>query len=344
MASRIVGVDIGSDTVRGVEVEDPDGARPRVARMAEVPIPPGSVLAGEVREVQTFASALKRLWSLGGFRTKRVVLGVGNSRVLARELSLPRMPLKQVREALPFQVQEMLPVPVADAILDFYPAAEVDGESGPMLRGLLIAALKEAVTAGVTAVRLAGLQVVAVDLIPFALARLLTDRSIAETVALIDLGATTTNVVITTAGVPGFVRILPSGGAEVTKALADRFSLTPERAEGVKHALGLGRPGASPDELQAIEVIQSSTGTLLNGLRDTISYYVSQHPSTPVSRIVITGGGARMPGLLESFSGLTRLPVSYAAPFQRLEFGRRSAPNPDSRHGVAVALAVGSAA
>ena len=96
MASRIVGVDIGSDTVRGVEIEDPDGARPRVARMAEVPIPPGSVLAGEVREVQTFASALKRLWSLGGFRTKRVVLGVGNSRVLARELSLPRMRGSQI--------------------------------------------------------------------------------------------------------------------------------------------------------------------------------------------------------------------------------------------------------
>lgn len=344
MASRIVGVDIGSDTVRGVEIEDPDGARPRVVRMGEVPIPPGSALAGEVREVQTFASALKRLWSDGGFRTKRVVLGVGNSRVLAREVSLPRMSHKQVREALPFQVQEMLPVPVADAILDFYPAAEVDGESGPMVQGLLIAALKDVVTAGVTAVRLAGLQVVAVDLIPFALARLLTDRTVAETVAVIDLGATTTNVVIATGGVPTFVRILDSGSADVTKAVADRFSLSPERAEGVKQALGLGRPGASAEEVQAIEVIQATTGGLLTGLRDTISYYTSRHPATPVSRIVITGGGSRMPGLLEAFSGLTRLPVTYGAPFQRLEFGRRSAPTGETRHTVAVSLAVGSAA
>lgn len=344
MATRIVGVDIGSDTVRGVEVENPDGSRPRVVRMAEVPIPPGSVSAGEVREVQTFASVLRQLWSAGGFRTKRVVLGVGNARVLARELSLPRMPLKQLREALPFQVQEMLPVPVADAILDFYPAAEADGESGPMIHGLLIAALKDAVTANVAAVRLAGLQTVAVDLIPFALARLLTDRGVAETVAVIDLGSTVTNVAIATGGIPGFVRILPSGGGDITKAVGERFSLSPERAEGVKRALGLNRPGASAEEVQAVEVIRATTGTLLAGLRDTLSYYAAQHPATPVSRVVITGGGARMPGLLEAFSSLTRLPVSFGDPFQRLEFSRRSNPNPDSRHTVAVCLAVGSAA
>lgn len=345
MAQRVVGIDIGSESIRAVEVEHPSSSRARVVRVGEIALSPGSASAGEVREVHTVGSALRRLWSSKGFKSKRVVLGVGNTRVLVRDLEIPSMPSRQIRETLPFQVQDKLPVPVEDAILDFYAIEEVTGESGTMIRGLLVAALRDAVNNNIAAVRSAGLQPVAVDLVPFALARLLTDYGRSETVALVDIGGNTTNVVITTGGVPAFVRAIPAGGAEITRALADRFSLDEGRAEEVKRALGLNPKSATTQEqVYAAEVIHSSAGELLTGLRNTLSYFATQRPQNPVSRVILTGGGARLAGLADAFSELVRLPVVHGAPFTNLPTARGALSDAGTQFTIAAALAVGSAA
>ena len=81
-----------------------------------------------------------------------------------------------------------------------------------MVRGLLIAAVKQAVLANVNATQLAGLTTVDVDLIPFALSRVLLSRpGVRGTVALVDIGGSTTSVVIASDGVPQFVRIIATG-------------------------------------------------------------------------------------------------------------------------------------
>lgn len=349
MASRIVGLDIGRDTVRAVEVENADKARPTAVRFAEVPLPADSVRSGEVREVNTVAAAIKRLWSQGGFKTRNVVLGMGNQRVLARDLTVPRMGLKEIRESLPFQVQDMLPVPVNEALLDFYPISESVGEHGPVVNGLLIAAIKESVMANVNAVRQAGLTPVHVDLIPFALSRVLVRGPLARgTVALIDIGASTTNVVIATAGVPQFVRMIPAGGEDLTRALMNSLELSPQQAEGLKRQRGLApATGASEQERRAADVIRESTHELLNSLRNTINYFANTRPNEPIQGIVISGGGSRLGGLVQALGELTRTAVIPADPFAAVEISRalrRRGDFDENMMTVPLGLAIGSAA
>jgi type IV pilus assembly protein PilM len=349
MATRIVGLDIGRDTVRAVEVENADKSRPIAVRYAEVTLPADSVRNGEVREVNTVAAALRRLWSQGGFKTRNVVLGMGNQRVLARDLTVPRMSLEQIRESLPFQVQEMLPVPVNEALLDFYPISEGMGEQGPIINGLLIAAIKESVMANVNAVRQAGLNPVHVDLIPFALTRVLLRGSLARgTVALIDIGASTTNVVIATAGVPQFVRMIPAGGEDLTRALMNHLEISPQQAEGLKRQRGLAPAtnGLEPDR-RAAEVIRESTSELLTSLRNTVNYFSNARQNEPVLGIVLSGGGSRLAGLPQALGDLTRVPVIPADPFATVELSKamRNRGSYDAlAMTVSLGLAVGSAA
>lgn len=316
MPKTVVGVDIAGAAIRGVEVADADRGRPTVARFAEVALPEGAVSRGEVLEPNTVAQALKRLWAEGRFKTKDVVLGMGNQRVLSRELVVPRAPRHRIRESLPFQVQDMLPVPVQDALLDFYPIAEEQGEQGPMIRGLLIAAVKDAVLSNVRAAGLAGLTVVGVDLIPFALSRVLVGRpGLAGTVALIDVGANTTTMVILTDGVPQFVRIIPSAGDDLTSALVARLELSPEEAETIKRTLGLAQSVSSHEEQRAVAVVYEIANELLSSLRNTINFFVNTHPDKPVSTLVLTGGGADLPGLADALGDYTRIPVVVGDPF-----------------------------
>lgn len=349
MATSIVGIDVGSSTVRAVEVADPAKARPTLLRHFEVPLPEGAVSRGEVLEPNTVAASLKRLWQQGGFKSKEVVLGMGNQRVLARDLTVPKMSRTRIREALPFQVQDMLPVPVAEALLDFYPVSEGMSDNGPVVNGLLVAAVKEAVLGNVKATQLAGLTTVDVDLIPFALSRVLISRArVAGTVALIEIGANTTSVVIVTDGVPQFVRIIPAGGAELTQALREGLDVEPGEAERIKATIGLAKQVTTMQEQQAVEIIYRVTSDLLTSLRNTVSYFVNTRPNTPVSGLVVTGGGAQLPGLTDALSEMTRLPVAVGDPFHAVALSRSL--NADvlrqnrSALTVALGLALGSAA
>ncbi|MBN9327741.1 MAG: pilus assembly protein PilM, partial [Cellulomonas sp.] len=196
--TRVIGLDIGSSAVRAAELEFGGGARtgkvaPTLHRLGEVALPVGAVRDGEVVQPETVSAALRQLWQDTKFESKDVVLGVGNQRVLVRDLDLPWMPLAQLKASLPFQVSEMLPMSSDEALLDYYPVAEYDGPQGRTVHGMLVAAQRDTVTANVVAVEGAGLRPLMVDLNGFALLRSLAHGDLARaTVAFVDVGATKT--------------------------------------------------------------------------------------------------------------------------------------------------------
>jgi type IV pilus assembly protein PilM len=349
MAKSIVGVDISSWGIRAVEVRDAATTRPTILRSKSILLPEGAVLRGEVIEVATVSTALKQLWSTGGFKSKDVVLGIGNHRVLARDLTVPKMSLERIRESLPFQVQEMLPVPVEDALLDFYPISEGHSDQGPVVNGLLVAAIKESVNTNIRAAELAGLNPVDVDLIPFALSRvLLRGANMLGVVAIIEIGANTSTVVIVKDGVPQFVRIIPTGGSDLTDAIRSEGSLTTEQAEATKKSLGLSTVGVSVEQRPIVEIIYKVAGELLGSLRNTLNYFATARPQEPVRQIVLTGGGAKLTGFAQALQETTRMPIIFGDPLSTIAADRRfisenSGGDIDSVS-VALGLALGSAA
>jgi type IV pilus assembly protein PilM len=349
MAKNIVGVDISSGGIRAVEVRDAAGARPTVVRYDSIPLPEGAVQRGEVVEVATVVTALRQLWTSGGFTSKDVVLGIGNHRVLARDLTVPRMSIEHIRESLPFQVQELLPVPVEQALLDFYPVSEGMTDAGPVVNGLLVAAIKESVDTNVRAVELAGLNPVDVDLIPFALCRVLLRGSTRQgVVAIIDVGSNTSTVVVARNGVPEFVRIISAGGRDLTDAIRSDAMLTSEQAEATKLSLGLSTVGVPLAQQPIVEVIYKIAGELLNSLRNTLNYFVGVHDGQPITQIVLTGGGAKLRGFAQALQDGTHIPIVMADPFGLVSVDRRVAEKTTAATSdaacVALGLALGSAA
>lgn len=349
MAKNIVGLDIGNRWIRAAEVKYPERAKPTMVRFHEVPLPEGAVNRGEVIEPRTVSTVIKQLWSDGGFSSKKVVLGMGNQRVLARDYSVPRMSLPRIRESLPYQVQDLLPVPVSEALLDFYPVSEAQSHGGPVVNGLLIAAVKDAVLGNVRAVEMAGLTTTAVDLIPFALTRSLAVPGQGDgTIAIVDIGATATSLVVATDGVPQFLRIIAAGGDDLTIALKQRLELGDEQADGVKRLMGMRTRVTDPAHEPAKDIINEVTGELLGSIRNTVSYFVTTRPDAPVERILLTGGAAALPGLPEALAELARLPVVQGDPYVSIgvsrSFTTEMLRQRQSSVTVALGLALGSAA
>jgi type IV pilus assembly protein PilM len=177
---------------------------------------------------------------------------------------------------------------------------------------------------------------------------MLSRPQIQGTVALIDIGANTTSVVIARNGVPQFVRIIPTGGADLTQALRSGLEVELSEAENLKRSIGLAKQVNSVEEHRAVEIIYQVTSELLTSLRNTVSYFVNTRPQDPVRQLVMTGGGAQLPGLPEALSEMTRLPVVSGDPFVTVGLARSlNADNLRSNRSalaVALGLALGSAA
>lgn len=349
MAGGVVGVDIGSTFLRAVEIDDAAKARPTLLRVHEVPLPEGSVKRGEILEVHTVASAFKRLWSGGGFKSKDVALGIGGQSVIVRDLTVPRMPLARIKESLPFQVQDLLPVPVNDAVLDYYPIGEGQNESGVVVNGLLVAAFKQAVTTNVTAATLAGLTPVSMDLLPFAMTRMHTLSSPTNGFAVhMNIGANATSIVIVQGGVPLFVRIVPAGGDDATRALMTRLSVPRERAEALKRELGLTAAGNTDEERVAAEVIHESTSELLTAVRNTLAYFAGVRTGVVFDHLSVAGGALRMRGIANALAESTRISVVPVNPTAGVKLSKsmRGSDGAEQMQTwiTAMGLAVGSAA
>lgn len=345
MTHRIVGLDIGSDSIRAVQLDGADTAKPTITAHGSVSVPPGVIESGEVVDVDAVADLLERLWSAAAFRSRRVVLGVGNSRVLVRELTVPRGTRAQVRQSLPAHVQDLLAVPASDTILDFYPISEQVDDGVPVLSGLLVAAVNEAVTANIAAARLAGLTVVDVDLVPFALVRLQAATLRTVSAAFVDIGARSTTVVVATRGVPQFVRIIPTGGHDLTRLLADRLGVAPGEAERIKREVGLVIGRAPAGLADASAVVNAFSNDLLLGVRNTLRYVHNAHPDRPLDGLVVSGGGARLTGLPAALAEITQLPLLTPHPFAEVAIadgprpGRSAAAFATDGLGVALGLA-----
>lgn len=307
MAKTLVGLEITEESVRAVEVSI--GRRPRMLAYGEVPLPPEAAKDSEVLDQDAVALALRSLWAQAGIRGRNVTLGVGSRRVLVREYSTPAMAPHLIKQALPFQVQDLLPVPVDQAVLDFYPIGEEDGT----VTGLLVAAVAETIEDLIATANKAKLHVDAVDLAPFGLARAARVVAPDDAVAMIHIGEHTTYVVIAVAGIPRFVRILPVDLPLTPTVTADAATeLETIEAELAQLVPAPAAPLRSRAALRAAEQSQGLDPDiidLLNRLRHTLAFYANRPGSAPLRGVFLSGVGATLPPLVEALGHAAALPV-----------------------------------
>jgi type IV pilus assembly protein PilM len=350
VAGRVaVGLDIGTSGVRAAELSLGRGGA--LTHFGQVALPPGAVVGGEVVDEAAVAAAIRRLWKEAGFKSKKVALGVANQKVVVRQVDLVWMEQKELKSALAYQVQDYIPMPVEQTVLDYHAIEEFTSEDGArMLRVLLVAAARDMVSSVLRATSRAGLEATTVDLTSFALIRAACRGGElgldSNATALVDVGARVTNIVVHQNGVPRFVRILLMGGGDITDAVAERLGVPPEQAEAAKQQLfsDAGQREAHP----AARAVDASVNSLVEEVRGSLDYYRAAAGSVPISRLLLTGGGSRLGDLQQRLSAATRLAVEVANPIAGLNVDKTGLSMEQLRYveplsAVSIGLALGVA-
>jgi type IV pilus assembly protein PilM len=343
MASTALGIDIGSRTITMAEVKGGRG-NPTITNFGGVELPVDCTREGEVLDVAATAVSLKELIASTKVRGKDVHLGVANQRVVVRQLDLLWVEPKELKASLRYQVQEHLPIPVEDAELDVHVVEEYTNEAGQRYqRLLLVAAHRDMVSAHVEVAQQAGLKPISIDLNPFAALRAIgaTTPGAHGNEVVIDVGGGVTDIVVHDAGIPTFVRILALGGDDITSALAAELQLSPDDAETRKRQLGIDLYDTSDP---ARQVVNARAARFVEEIRSSLDYYQAQPGSVRLANVVLTGGGALLPGLVGHLADKLRLSVEVGSVFDRWPVkGTVYGPDELGRVGPNLAVPVGLA-
>jgi type IV pilus assembly protein PilM len=329
MARRLIGLDVGTNAVTIAEVTP--GNPPRLDMFAQVALPREAMREGEVADEAAVANAVERLRTEVGLKKVAVRVGIASPRVVVRQVEMPLMTRDELSSALQFQAGELIPIPIDEAVIDFAILGDGRGRGTdggePTMQVLLAAAYESTVARLVSAIEAGGLTVAAVDLIPLALTRALArPRSVLASVGaagaelaeeeigaegIVSFGGGVTAIAVHEGGVPRFVRVISSGGRELTDAIATDLDVPSETAEALKRQLSM--PGNDEVVARARGAIDRPLSVLLDEVRSSIDYYRNQPGSARLTRVVTTGGSSQLPGLPERLSALVGVPVEPAS-------------------------------
>lgn len=335
-STRSFGLDIGSDTVRVVEIA-PGKPNPRLVNVGAAKLSKGLVVDGEISNIAEVAAIIRQLWRDTGLQGKRVTVGVANPKVIARQVDLPYMDTEALRGAIRFQAQEYVPISPQNLILDYHVIGETSGDDGSrMLRVLLVAAHRDMIEAFTTVVQRAGLTPWTVYLSSLALVRALIKPdplAIAveggiSPVVVVNMGAGLSNVVVVDQGFTRFARVITFGGDDLTRSIAELIGIETKEAEELKIQYGLpGMEGEDNDgeQAQAVkQLLQREAYKFVDEVRRSIEYYFAQDISSlNISKIMLTGGAAQMRNFPEFISEALGIDVILGNPFEVVDVDDR---------------------
>jgi type IV pilus assembly protein PilM len=331
---RLVGLKIGASQLAAARVVN--NGVPELVQVARMELDPGLVVGGELREPELLADVLRSFFRKHGLPRQGIRLGVASNRIGVRVLEIVGIENEQQLEnAVRFRAQEVLPIPLDEAVLDFQVLGQrTDEEGNPVTKILLVVAYRELVDRYVSACKKAGLRLVGIDLEAFALLRAMGEpRSEADgpaeaAVVVVSIGHDRSTFAVSDGRVCEFTRVLEWGGSTLDVAIARELDMAPSEAEPVKHGLTLGSEsvpeGLTPEQaLTAREAVRRQLQTFARELVSSLQFYQNQPGSLGIGEIVITGGTAHLGGLAEELQKLIGVRVSVGDPLGRVKLGRK---------------------
>jgi len=325
---EIVGLKIGASQIAASRVVNNGSAK--LVQLARVPLEPGVVVAGEVRDVAALATALDRFFSDNKLPRRGIRLGIGTNRIGVRTVDIEGVDdERQLGNVVRFRAHEALSIPLDQAVLDYHVVSETVDESGAVSRRVLLAAAyKEPIDHYVEACRAAGLELSGIDVEAFALLRAIAPRygemEVAPEVAsvVVSIGHDRSTLAISDGTVCDFMRVLDWGGSKLESAIAQELALTGPEAAELKLELDLGGDAPDGDDPRAPfarAAVERELQTLARELVASLHFYQGQPGSLAISEVIVTGGTTRIPGLAEELERLTRVPVRIADPLARVQ-------------------------
>jgi len=315
----IVGLDVGSSTVKAVELT-PKGKSGgfELTHLGIAPVPAEAIVQGAFLNASAITDAIREALDNGKIKNKNVAAAVSGHSVIVKKVGLPTMTREELDEQIRWEAEQYIPFDVNEVNLDFQILD--GGNSDGQMEVLLVAAKKDLIDDYVQVISEAGLVPVAIDVAAFAVENAFEANyqvSGGETIALVNIGAQVVNINIIANGVPCFTRDITTAGNQYTEEIQKALSISFDEAERIK----LGGGGRNSQDVVPQEVehaVQAVTETVIGEISRSLDFYGATSADSRIERVYLSGGSSKVSGLANAFRERTGLPVEVLNPLSRM--------------------------
>ena len=319
--NTVLGLDISSTTVKLLELSR-SGESYRVESYSVDTLPEGAVVDKSITDVEGVGEAIARVVARSKTKVKQAAVAVAGSTVITKVIEMSAEYTEdEMERQLRVEADTYIPYPLDECAVDF----EVQGpspRSEEQVEVLIAACRRETVEMREAAVELGGLKAKVVDVEAHCMQRSfdLIARQISanedQVIAIVDIGATTTTLIVLTPDSSPYTRDQLFGGKQLTEDIQRHYSLSVEEAGLAK------KQGGLPDDYEA-EVLQPFKEMVVQQVTRLLQFYFSQAAYDDVDHIILAGGTSSTEGLAEMVAAKLGTQTTIANPFAEMTMSAR---------------------
>ncbi len=314
-ARPLIGLDISTSAIKMVELTESGKDAYRVERYAIEQLPRDAVVDGNIANLEAVAESVRRCWTRLGTSTKYVAMSLPTAAVITKKIILPaNLREMEMEVQVESEANQYIPFALDEVNLDFQVLGTAPS-SPDEVEVLIAASRKEKVEDRVASAEAAELKPIVMDVESFAMQaafELVRPQLAAEgkdqIVALVDIGAVATKVMVLRGDQPVYSREQAFGGGQLTQEIMRAYGMSFEEAESVK------RSGSAPENYEP-ELLRPFVENLALEVSRALQFFFTSTQFNQVHHIVLAGGCAAIPGVDEVVATRTQVPTVIANPF-----------------------------
>ncbi len=316
MPKNCIGLDIGSSSVKVVQLKETSKGL-HLVNFGVEPLPAQTIVDGAIMNQTAVVEAIKSLRDSLGIKGKEVASAISGHSVIIKKIKVPPMTPEELEEQIPWEAEHHIPFSKDDVEIDHQ---LVGSEAGGQMELLLVAAKKEVVSDYSMVIREAKLQPVVMDVAAFTIQNAFEANYPVvpeEAVAVINVGATLSNINIIAGGTSAFTRDVTVGGNAFTEEIQKRLNVSQEEAEAWKiGSVAEGSGEVVPQEVEA--VIASVADSVAGKFQRSLDFYLAASSDASITKIYLCGGAAKVPALQRALEEKSRTAVEVMDPFRKV--------------------------
>lgn len=312
----IVGIDIGSSSVKLVQLKEHKGTY-TLQNVGLLPLPQEAIVDNTLMDTASIVDALKMLIASLGIKAAEAACSISGNSVIIRKIGMQTMTPDALEDQIQWEAEQYIPFDINDVYLDFQILSE-DKTDASRMNVLLVASKKDIINDYVVVLGEAGLKPVVMDIDSFAIQNAFEinyDVGPEEVIALVNIGASIMNMNIIKGGVSLFTRDVQVGGNLYTEEIQKQLGVSGTEAEEIK-IRGLGHE-------KVRDLMSRVNETLATEMMRSLDFYNSNAGDEKIARVFLSGGGAKNSLLPDAVAQRLGLPVDIINPFQKIKYSEK---------------------
>lgn len=331
-------LDIGTTAIRVVQLARGNNDTWTLEKYGHAPVDIKISTSDAPQSQQRLGEVIMTAVGQSGIKTKDVVIGIPSNKSFATVVDVPNMSEQELKGTIKYQAEQFIPMSADEAKVDW----ALLGQSlhDAQKSEVLIASVANAyIESRLDLIENLGFNVIAAEPDPIALVRSLLPPNLTDARLLVDMGDTSTDLVVTYNNAPRLVRSIPTGLQSLIKVAAQNLNVQESQAHQFILKFGL-----APDRLEG-QVVRALEGTLeqfTSEVVKSVKFFQTRYPDVPVGGMLVSGYGAAIPSFVEYLSAKAGVAASIANPWQKVKVSPADQERLQSvatQFGVAVGLA-----